>query len=171
MLALLDDKSTLYYTDGQSLHTHNGHTFSTWLLCVYALAYVPADCTVNVFESVQWPQVLGDFITEYFEGEIVCPLTNNIYSVNYIGRKFGGVRRRPRFAIADWSLYDRCLMEDMRSNQVCEGFNNGFKHTVGEAHPPLYKLLEKITSFLRNSDIEQVCYPRLASLHTAIRLH
>jgi hypothetical protein len=65
MLSLLDDKTTLYSTG-----THGGNTFSTWVLCVYALAYVPADCVVNVFESVEWPQVLADFITDYFEGEI-----------------------------------------------------------------------------------------------------
>jgi hypothetical protein len=80
----------------------------------------------------------------------------HINAVYYIGRKFDGVRRAPRFAIADWSLYERCVVEDMRSNQIGEGFNNGFQHIVGQAHPPLYKMFEIITRFLRNADIEQV---------------
>lgn len=29
-----------------------------------------------------------------------------------------------------------------RTNNICEGWNNAFRNLVGQAHPPLYKLIQ-----------------------------
>ncbi|CAM5999201.1 unnamed protein product [Sphagnum balticum] len=44
------------------------YTFYIWIRIVYALAYVPKESVLVVYDSIEWPDVLHDFLSRYFEG-------------------------------------------------------------------------------------------------------
>lgn len=44
------------------------YTFYIWIRIVYALAYVPKESVLVVYDSIEWPDVLHEFLSRYFEG-------------------------------------------------------------------------------------------------------
>ena len=48
------------------------------------------------------------------------------------------IHRPPLFPLASWNVYTITLNNGSRTNNICEGWNN----LVGQAHPPLYKLIQ-----------------------------
>ena len=44
------------------------YTFFIWVRIIYAHAYVPVNDVLAVYRSIEWPEVLLDFLKDYFEG-------------------------------------------------------------------------------------------------------
>ncbi|CAN8017147.1 unnamed protein product [Ixodes persulcatus] len=51
-------------------------------------------------------------------------------------------RRRPEFHPEVWNVHDATLADEDRTNNACEGWNNGFRKLVGHAHPSVWRLIE-----------------------------
>jgi hypothetical protein len=61
--------------DSELLHTGGvigggqvNYTFYTWIRVMYALAYVPTEHVLEVYDTIEWPDILLAFTTQYFEG-------------------------------------------------------------------------------------------------------
>ena len=53
------------------------------------------------------------------------------------------VFQQPLFPPQTWNVHNITLNGGDRTNNVCEGWNNGFKSKVGDIHhPPVYRLIE-----------------------------
>lgn len=53
-------------------------------------------------------------------------------------------RLPPRFLPAQWNVHDATLSGESRTNNFCEGWNNGYKELVGHAHPGIWIALDSI---------------------------
>jgi hypothetical protein len=53
-------------------------------------------------------------------------------------------RRQPKFPPSSWNCHDTTLNGDPRTNNICEGWNNGFAHLVDQNHPSIWKLIESL---------------------------
>ena len=53
-------------------------------------------------------------------------------------------RASPRFPPEMWNVHAATLENDQRTNNVCEGWNNGFAHLVDQKHPSIWKLIEHL---------------------------
>ena len=95
-----------------------------------ALAFVPPNLVPHYFE------VLSDDILAESE-----PLYD-YFEDSYLGRPARhGQRRAPNFAIDMWSMCQRAELGLPSTNNAVEGWHRAFKHTVGYAHPTVYKLI------------------------------
>jgi hypothetical protein len=59
--------SELLYTGGVIGGGRVHYKFCTWIRMVYALAYVPTEHVLEVYETIEWPDILLAFISQYFE--------------------------------------------------------------------------------------------------------
>ena len=48
----------------------------------------------------------------------------------------------PIFAPAQWNVHGVTLVDQPRTNNVSEGWNNEFQSLVGQSHPTVWKLIE-----------------------------
>ena len=57
-----------------------------------------------------------------------------------------GVQQRgqPLFPPPLWNVHNVTINGGSRTNNICEGWNNGFRSLVGQAHPPFFKCLEAL---------------------------
>ena len=98
-----------------------------------ALAFVPPNLVLYYFEvfSDEIPAELEP-LYEYFED-------------NYLGGPARhGQRRAPNFETEMWSMYQRAEPGLPRTNNAVEGWHRAFQHTVGYAHPTVYKLINSM---------------------------
>ena len=51
-------------------------------------------------------------------------------------------RRAPLFSIDLWNCYESVLNDLNKTNNHCEGFNNGFHSLLGAAHPSIFKFID-----------------------------
>ena len=51
-----------------------------------------------------------------------------------------------KFAPSTWSVYERVLVEDPRTNNFLEGWHNRFANVVGVAHPDIYRFIKSLRS-------------------------
>ncbi|CAN7981358.1 unnamed protein product [Ixodes pacificus] len=51
-------------------------------------------------------------------------------------------RRRPEFHPEVWNVHEATLQDEDRTNNACEGWNNGFRKLVGHAHLSVWRLIE-----------------------------
>ena len=95
-----------------------------------ALAFVPSNSVLLYFE------VLSDDIPAELK-----PLYD-YFEDNYLGRPARhGQRRAPNFAIEARSMYQRAELGFPHTNNAVEAWHRAFQHTVGYAHPTVYKLI------------------------------
>ncbi|KAK8372506.1 hypothetical protein O3P69_010945 [Scylla paramamosain] len=103
--------------------------------CLPALAFVPEDDVITVFEELvltlpQEPEV--EEVVAYFES-------------NYIrGMQIGGRRRDPRFPIKLWNHFEDAEECAPKTTNCCEGFHNALKSVYMCAHPTMWKFLKGI---------------------------
>ena len=53
-------------------------------------------------------------------------------------------RTPPRFELQMWNVHDATITncDCARTNNICESWNNGFKHLVGHSNPSLWSVIE-----------------------------
>ena len=71
---------------------------------------------------------------EYFEKTWIGIL-KSIPRSNGLGSTV--TRRAPRYAIPEWNMHEATINGDQRTNNVCEGVNNGFKAGFNEVSSPV----------------------------------
>ena len=82
-------------------------------------------------------------LVEYFDATYVSgalrrrPLADGVAGVH--------LRRKPPvFPPEVWNVHDATVANDHRTNNICEGWNNGFAHLVDRKHPSVWKLIEHL---------------------------
>jgi hypothetical protein len=62
------------------------YTFKIWVRIVYALAYVPKESVLAVYDEIAWPDIVHAFLEQYFEGIYIDLKTNNTFLFHYVQR-------------------------------------------------------------------------------------
>ena len=82
-------------------------------------------------------------LVEYFDSTYVSgPLRRQPLTRGRTGIRLR--RCQPLFPPAVWNVHDATMHNEHRTNNVCEGWNNGFRHLVGHDHPSIWKLVEAL---------------------------
>ena len=94
-----------------------------------SLAFVPTNHVITAFRKLR-----GNVSNE------MNPL------MNYIGKNYvmSTGRRRPRYPIETWNVYQRTLEQMDRTNNVVEAWHRRLNILVGKAHPTLYSFLNTL---------------------------
>ena len=53
-------------------------------------------------------------------------------------------RKPPMFAPSIWNVHTITLEGGSRTNNICEGWNNGFSKLVGRSHPTIWRAIDSI---------------------------
>jgi hypothetical protein len=110
-------------------------------LALLPLAQVPAGMK-NLKQNAP-PEAIE--LVEYFDSTYVSgalrrrPLADGVAGVHFR-------RTPPQFPPEVWNVNNATLSNDHRTNNVCEGWNNGFAHLVAIKHPSIWKLIEHLQS-------------------------
>lgn len=103
------------------------------LLC--ALAFLPAEKVVDVFEEMLEKQVIPDEaqdIVNYFEDV-------------WVGRPDRrNKRRQPLFKVDIWNCYSNVTMDLPKTNNKMEGWHNSFSSLLSCSHPVIWKFIDTI---------------------------
>ena len=74
------------------------------------------------------------------------------FDVNYVSGTYrtvtmndGSLRLRrtePRFNPETWNVHEATMTDQQRTNNMCESWNNGFKHLVGHSNPSIWTVID-----------------------------
>ena len=78
-------------------------------------------------------------LTEYFDSTYV---SGEYRAVVGEGGTMRFRRTAPRFAPQTWNIHEATMTDQHRTNNMCESWNNGFKHLVGLSNPSLWTVIE-----------------------------
>ena len=105
-----------------------------------ALAFFPVDSVPEGMTFVRensLDELVG--LVDYFDGTYVSGQYRSVVT------RDGNVRFRkvsPRFEPLTWNIHSATTLDDeQRTNNMCESWNNGFKHLVGHANPSLWTVI------------------------------
>jgi hypothetical protein len=119
----------------------NDTTFSMQCRMIVALAFIPID---DLDFAVG---MLSRDITE----ELIPVL--NWMEDNYIGRlNRDGTRRPARYPPAIWSVYERTLHDDPRTNNYAEAAHRRLQSEFGVDHPSLWKFINALRTVQKGRD-------------------
>ena len=114
---------------------------------ISALAFIPPPRLENALAALRGdlPDELQP-VLDYFED-------------NYVGRlqvrNDGALSRRlPTFAVTMWTVYERTLQGDSRTNNYAEAAHRSLQRQFGVHHPSLLKFIEGIRNVQQNKDAE-----------------
>ena len=99
-------------SDGFSQRYRDEPDFALVVKRLLALAFVPMDDVIEVFETLTTDPV-------YREIEVICDYIED----NFIGRQRRGRRSPSRFSIQLWNQYTRVIEKLPRSNNALENYN------------------------------------------------
>ena len=107
-----------------------------------ALAFLPVD---RVSDGMRYLQdVVPDnlrCLAEYFDSTYV---SGQYRAVVGAGGTMRFRRTAPRFSPQTWNVHEATLSNQHRTNNMCESWNNGFKHLVGHSNPSLWTVIESL---------------------------
>ncbi|XP_044597080.1 uncharacterized protein LOC123273681 [Cotesia glomerata] len=122
-----------------NLYKYDGD-YALHLKMFYALAYVPVNHVITVYESliklpffVDREEKLSEFL-DYMESNWIGKLTRR------------GERQRSTYDVVIWNHYQSTIDEVERTNNSIEGWHNRFNMRVQNAHVTIWQFIE----FLRN---------------------
>ena len=128
----------------QSIGLHQRYNvdleFALHVRMIPALAFVPSDQVVDVFERV------SDQITRIYADEV--DLMNQLliyFEDNYIGRlRRNAPRAAAIFPIQMWNMFNRTQQEMPRTNNNIEGWHRRFQGICNCFHPSFWKFIEML---------------------------
>lgn len=85
----------------------------------------------------------------------------------YVGRiRADGTRAEPIFPVQVWSVFQRTLDREDRTNNFAEACHKKLQMAFGVAHPSLWNFLNKLKKILKTVDID---YERFVTGHAPPR--
>ena len=105
-----------------------------------ALAFLPVDRVSDGMRFLQ--EVVPDNLqglAEYFDSTYV---SGQYRAVVGEGGTTRFRRTAPRFAPQTWNVHEATMTDQHRTNNMCESWNNSFKHLVGHSNPSLWTVIE-----------------------------
>ena len=124
---------------------YNNALFQELIYTIYALAYVPVDDVISVYEEFIGP-LAESYLNEDEGWANHATQLNNFgtYFVNtWIGAKNktkSGSRRRPLFPLEMWNQYEESLADGISTNNALESFNRTWNSMLGP-HPNIWKCI------------------------------
>ena len=116
-----------------------------------ALAFLPEN---DVLEGMTYlrsicPDSL-DALVCYFDQTYVTGTHTAVNTTNPVSLAIHTLP--PRFNPELWNVNRATLTDGMRTNNLCEAWNNGFMHRVGKAHPTIWALFEALKADNMNDE-------------------
>ena len=110
--------------------------FALNLKQIVSLAFVPPE------DVPKWYDKMVD--TAFFRAydAILQPFLGYVENTWIGGLDRRRNRRAPLFFIALWNCYESVLNDLNKTNNYCEGFNNGFHSLLGSSHPTIFKFID-----------------------------
>ena len=110
----------------------NVRTLIKMMTCI---AFLPTYDVIRGFEAIRdlenYDECL-DIVFDYFED-------------NYLGRPMtNNRRRRPKFPLSWWNVYNRVQMDLPRTNNSVEGWHNAFQGSLSCCHPTVWLLIDAL---------------------------
>ena len=98
-------------------------------------AFLPTNDVIRGFEAIRnlenYDECL-DVVFDYFED-------------NYLGRPMtNNRRRRPKFPLSWWNVFNRVQMDLPRTNNSVEGWHTAFQGSLSGSHPTIWLLIEAL---------------------------
>jgi hypothetical protein len=146
--------------DGLTLLYNSDDEFQRLIRHIWALAYVPPDAVVTVWETIiqerlregldSWAEDWEDGIKEFIK----------YVDINWIGERNPRtmVRKRPAYSISMWNKHEATKQGEHRTNNLCEGFNRVFSSSV-PANATVWALVDRFK--------EEECKARVELLQAA----
>ena len=107
-----------------------------------ALAFLPVD---RVSDGMRYLQdVVPDnlrCLAEYFDSTYVFGQYRAVFGA---GGTMRFRRTAPRCSPQTWNVHEATLSNQHWTNNICESWNNGFKHLVGHSNPSLWTVIESL---------------------------
>jgi len=108
-----------------------------------ALAFLPIE---KVSEGMTYIKsvmpIEAEELVEYFDSTYVSGSVRRRPIGNQLRLRLRRVN--PAFPPSLWNCHEATLNDEHRTNNVCEGWNNGFVNLVGHDHPSIWKLIESL---------------------------
>ncbi|KAB0794901.1 hypothetical protein PPYR_11740 [Photinus pyralis] len=119
--------------EGLTAQYNNDADFALAARKIVALAFVPIDNLDDAFEELsESTPVELEPILHWFEN-------------NYIGRpNRRGKRREPTFPSELWTVFERTLNGDARTNNIVEAAHRALQAEMGMDHPTLWKFIDSL---------------------------
>ena len=116
-----------------------------------ALAFLPEN---DVLEGMTYlrsicPDSL-DALVCYFDQTYVTGTHTAVNTTNLVSLAIH--KLPPRFNPELWNVNRATLTDGMRTNNLCEAWNNGFMHRVGKAHLTIWALIEALKGDYMNDE-------------------
>jgi len=127
----------------QKLYTNNDSFshFCGMLDGLAGLAFLPLhkiDEGMNFLKTVVPPE--ADELLEYFD----CTYVTGTYKKVGSGECIKLRRIKAMYQPKIWNVHESTLNGEHRTNNMCESWNNRFKHVVGHNHLTIWKLIDKM---------------------------
>lgn len=131
--------------------------FAEYANMLTSIAFVPVgDLTAAVnaldleFRNVPEMECMLEWYFKIFE---LCNLSYSRLMANYTGRpRLDGSRTQPRFDPSSWSVYERTLANDDRTNNFSEAAHKKLQSYFNCSHPSLWhfiSILQKVQKVFR----------------------
>ena len=118
--------------------------FNELLYKLYALAYIPTEHVIRVWEEQIHPFVEQMYANDedWMENKPALADFGSYFTRTWIGVKSGraGNRRRPMFPLESWNMYEATLEDGPTTNNTLESWNRTWNSLNGK-HPNLWKVL------------------------------
>ena len=124
------------YKDNEEFRLFCGQLDSLALLPIDRVQEGMAHLKTNIPEGAQ--ELVEYFDSTYVSGQLKCRQPK--------GRRLGFSlhRAQPTYPPETWNCHEATMSNTARSNNICEGWNNGFANLVGQQQPSLWKLIENL---------------------------
>ena len=117
---------------GYKIEYSNDSEFRQLVRCFPALSALPVEDVIDVYEAL-----IDTDIDEKLPAEFISYFENT-----YIGQKRRARRLKPTYETEIWSVHDRILHDQPRTNNAIEGFHSGLSSHITNSHPSIWKLID-----------------------------
>lgn len=109
-----------------------------------ALAFLPVDRVEEGMAFIRrtMPPAAVDLVNYFDETYVSGPLKKRPLQNGTLRLRLR--RLNPAFPPTVWNCHAATLINDARTNNVCEGYNNCLAYLVGQKHPSVWKLIETL---------------------------
>ena len=81
-------------------------------------------------------------------------MSNRFTEDNYVGRRLRGGRKRRRFLLEWWNVYERTVNGDPRTNNHAEAGHHKLQNEFDFSHPSIWKFVQTLKKFQKIRDVE-----------------
>ena len=134
------------------IYKDNINNFQEFAGMLDAIAFLPRNDVslgITYLRNNMHPDPRAVDLVDYFDNTYVNGPVNN-QRLRNANRPVQ--RNPPMFPPNLWNVHDATIQGDPRTNNVCESWNNSFKHIVGHNHPSMWACLQGLQKNYADDD-------------------